>query len=214
MLISALWRGYHLIGKMYNSRRIQKLAKTVLGNRCQPAKVSREEKQDGSNNPIDTQDAQCKSPCEHRRKMERLCWVSTDTPATLEDFVASNAVEAKTFCQDYEALSLRKYRKAGFIHTASFDFTRKLAHNIMIWMKRWFIDHWRHPKTLQRIHRCCNSRGLKRLRETSWLGKVCFEGKKVVGIRINPLYPMITHVTTACKALFQQYEIVVLLDKT
>lgn len=59
-------------------------------------------------------------------------------------------------------------------------------------------------------------RGLKRLRRDILAipGKVCLEkGKKVVGIRINPLYPSIQHVTTAIKALFGQYEILVLMDK-
>ena len=51
------------------------------------------------------------------------------------------------------------------------------------------------------------------LSECSIPGQVCFEGKRVVGIRLNPLYPLIHHVTTALEALFKPYNIRVLLDK-
>ena len=94
----------------------------------------------------------------------------------------------------------------------------------MIWMKTWFTEAVETPENAteptQNAHRktreMLQSRGLKRLRRDILAipGKVCFDGEKVVGIRINPLYPMITHVSTACKALFQQYEMLVLLDKT
>ena len=100
----------------------------------------------------------------------------------------------------------------------------ELAHNLMIWMKEWFIEAVETPQdasehtenTHRKTTEMLQSRGLKRLRRDILVlpGKVCVEGKKVVGIRINPLYPMITHVFTACKALFQQYEMLVLLDKT
>jgi len=154
--------------------------------------------------------------------------VSTDTTAALEDLVLeydqrSGAPES-SFSQDYQALSLRKYRKAGFIAQQVLLLLAELAHNLMIWMKTWFIEAIETPQDAseqtENAHRkateMLQSRGLKRLRRDilALPGKVCVEGKKVVGIRINPLYPMITHVSTACKALFQQYEMLVLLDKT
>ncbi|RKU12187.1 hypothetical protein C6503_02230 [Candidatus Poribacteria bacterium] len=155
--------------------------------------------------------------------------VSTHTTASLEDLVReydqrSGAPES-SFCQDYQALSLRKYRKAGLIAQQVLLLLAELAHNLMIWMKDWFIEAVETPKDAsektENAHRkateMLKSRGLKRLRRDflALPGKVCFEGnQKVVGIRINPLYPMITHVSTACKALFQQYEMLVLLDKT
>ena len=228
----ALWRGYHLIGKMYNSRRIQKLAKTVETWEPVPTRKGVEGREAGW----------VKQPHRYTRRTVQVAvrtpkkdgtWsyavlVSTDTPATLEDLVAEydkrSGGPENSFCQDYQALSLRKYRKAGFTAQQVLILLAQLAHNIMIWMKRWFIESLETPENAsektqnaqQKTTQMLQSRGLKRLRRDILAipGKVCFEGKKVVGIRINPLYPMITHVTTACKALFQQYEIVVLLDKT
>ena len=98
------------------------------------------------------------------------------------------------------------------------------SNNLMIWMKTGFIEAVEIPQdaseATENAHRktteMLQSRGLKRLKRDILAipGKVCVEGKKVVGIRIHPLYPMIAHVSTACNALFQQYEMVVLLDKT
>ena len=154
--------------------------------------------------------------------------VSTDLTAPLEDLVLEydrrSGAPENSFCQDYQALSLRKYRKASFIAQQVLLLLAELAHNLMIWMKKWFIEA---VETLQapsekteNAHRkateMLENRGLKRLRRDILAipGKVCFQGKKVVGIRINPLYPMITHVSTVCKALFKQYEMLVLSDKT
>ena len=129
-----------------------------------------------------------------------------------------------SFCQDYQALSLRKFRKAGFIAQQVLLLLFEFAHNLMIWMKEWFIEAVETPKdasektqnAYQKAAEMVEERGLKRLRREILAipGKVCLEkGKKVVGIRINPLYPRIQHVTTATKALFGQYEILVLMDK-
>ena len=228
----ALWRGYQLIGKMYTSRRIQKLAATVEDWLPVPTRKGVRGREAGW----------VQQPHRYGRRTVQIAvrtpkkdgtWsyavlVSTDTSTPLKDIVLeydkrSGAPES-SFSQDYQALSLRKYRKAGFIAQQVLLLLAELAHNLMIWMKNWFIDAVEtpqapsqktenaHAKTTQMLQ----SRGLKRIRRDLFAipGKVCFEGNKVVGIRINPLYPMITHVSTACKALFQQYEMVVLLDKT
>ncbi len=229
----ALWRGYQLIDKIYASRRIQKLAATVEAWVSLPTRKGIKGREAGW----------VQQPHRYARRTVQVAvrtpkkdgtWsyavlVSTDTTATLTDLVLeydrrSGAPES-AFSQDYQALSLRKYRKAGFIAQQVLILLAELAHNLMIWMKMWFIAAMEasqgasektensHPKTQDMLQ----SRGLKRLRRDflALSGKVCFEGnQKVVGIRINPLYPMITHVFTACKALFQQYEMLVLLDKT
>ena len=131
--------------------------------------------------------------------------VSTDTAASLSDLVLeydkrSGAPES-SFCQDYQVLSLRKYRKAEFIAQQVLLLLTELAHNLMIWMKTWFIEAVEgsedaleqtensHRKTAEMLQ----IRGLKRLRRDILAipGKVCFDGKKVVWIRINPFYPFI-----------------------
>ena len=229
----ALWRGYPLIGKMYNSRRVRKLADTVEAWVSLPTRKGIKGREAGW----------VKHPHRYARQTVQVAvrtpkkdgtWsvavlVSTDTTATLAALVyeydrRSGAPE-NSFCQDYQALSLRKYRKSGFIAQQVLLLLAELAHNLMIWMKAWFIEaveksqdaSERTENAHQKTTEMLQSRGLKRLRRDILAipGKVCFEGnQKVVGIRINPLYPMITHVSTACKALFQQYEMLVLLDKT
>ena len=228
----ALWRGYQLIGKMYNTRRIQKLVATVEDWVSLPTCKGVKGREAGW----------VKHPHRYGRHTVQIAvrtpkkdgtWsyavlVSTDTTATLEDLVLdydkrSGAPES-SFCQDYQALSLRKYRKSGFIAQQVLLLLAELAHNLMIWMKNWFIDAVGRPQAPSqatenaqaKTTEMLQSRGLKRIRRDLFAipGKVCFEGKKVVGIRINPLYPMITHAAIACKALFKQYEMVVLLDKT
>lgn len=228
----ALWRGYHFIGKMYTSRRIQKLVATVEDWVSVPTRKGIKGREAGW----------VKQPHRYGRRTVQVAvrtekkdstWsyavlVSTDLTATLKDLVLEydlrSGAPENSFCQDYQALSLRKYRKASFIAQQVLLLLAELAHNLMIWMKGWFIEA---VETLEvasekteNAHRkateMLESRGLKRLRRDFLAipGKVCFQAKKVVGIRINPLYPMITHVSTACKALFQQYEMLVLLDKT
>lgn len=228
----ALWRGYQLIGKMYTSRRIQKLVATVEAWASVPTRKGVRGREAGW----------VKHPHRYARRTVQVAvrtpkkdgtWsyavlVSTDTTASLRDLVLEydrrSGAPENSFAQDYQALSLRKYRKAGFIAQQVLLLLAELAHNLMIWMKTWFIEAvdrpQAHSQKTQNAHRktteMLQSRGLKRIRRDILAipGKVCFEGKKVVGIQLNPLYPMITHVSTATKALFQQYEMVVLLDKT
>ena len=228
----ALWRGYHLIGKMYTSRRIQKLVATVEEWVSVPTRKGVHGREAGW----------VKQPHRYARRTVQVAvrtpkkdgtWsyavlVSTDTTATLTDLVLEydqrSGTPESSFCQDYQALSLRKYRKAGFIAQQVLLLLAQLAHNLMIWMKAWLREavatgveiSEKTESAVSRTQQMLQERGLKRLRRDVLAvpGKVCFEGKQVVGIRLNPLYPMITHVSTACKALFQQYEMVVLLDKT
>ena len=227
----ALWRGYRLIGKMYNSRRIQKLAapmeewvsvptsKGVKGREAgwvqQPHRYARRTVQVAVRTP------------KKDGTWSYAVLVSTDTTATLEELLLEydkrSGAPENSFAQDYQALSLRKYRKTGFIAQQVLLLLAELAHNLMIWMKAWFIEAVKIPEgasePTENAHRkateMLQSRGLKRLRRDILAipGKICFDGKKVVGIRINPLYPFIQHVSTATKALFQQYDILVLMDK-
>ena len=228
----ALWRGYQFIGKIYTSRRIQKLVATVEAWVSVPTRKGIKGREAGW----------VKQPHRYARRTVQVAvrtpkkdgtWsyavlVSTDMTATLRDLVLEydqrSGTPESSFSQDYQALSLRKYRKSGFIAQQVLLLLAELAHNLMIWMKTWFIEAVETPQDAsektENSHRkardMLQSRGLKRFRRDilALRGKVCFEGKKVVGIRINPLYPMITHVSTACKALFKQYEMLVLLDKT
>ena len=153
--------------------------------------------------------------------------VTTKTDASVAEIVReydkrSGAPES-SFSQDYEALSLRKYRKSGFVAQQVLVLLSQLVHNLLIWLKGWLTEALaprrgcggkvavHRAKTRQTVE----VRGLKRLRRAllSIPGQVCFEGKRVVGRRLTPLYPLIHHVTTALEALFKPYNIRVLLDK-
>ena len=227
----ALWRGFQLIGKMYTSRRIQKLVATVAEWVSVPTRKGVCGREAGW----------VKQPHRYARRTVQVAvrtpkkdgtWsyavlVSTDFNATLEELLLEydqrSGAPENSFAQDYQALSLRKYRKAGFIAQQVLLLLAELAHNLMIWMKTWFIEAVETPQDAseqtenshRKARKMLQSRGLKRIRRDILAipGKVCFEGKKVVGIRINPFYPLIQHVSTATKALFQHYGILVLLDK-
>jgi len=89
--------------------------------------------------------------------------VSTDMTATLRDLVLEydqrRGAPESAFSQDYQALSLRKYRKSGFIAPQVLFLLAELAHNLMIWMKAWFIEAVEasaggenlHPKTTEML---------------------------------------------------------------
>ena len=228
----ALWRGYQVLGKMYSGRRAQKLAASVETWEAVPASQGTPGREAGW----------VSKPHRYSRKTTQVAvrtpkkdgtWsyavlVSTKIDASLSEIVReydkrSGAPES-TFRQDYQALALRKYRKSGFVAQHVLVLLAQLTHNLLIWMKAWLIEALTPAATSKkkaRTHRqktqqTLEGRGLKRLRRDilSLPGHVCFEGEKVIGIRINPLYPLIHHVTTALQAFLKTYNITVSLDKT
>ena len=117
--------------------------------------------------------------------------VSTDTTATLAELVLEydqrSGTPESSFCQDYQALSLRKYRKSGFIAQQVLLLLAQISHNLMIWMKTWFTEavaascetSEKHASQGHTVRQMLQARGLKRLRRDVFAipGKVCFEGK-------------------------------------
>ena len=224
----ALWRGYQVLGKMYSSRRAKKLAASVETWESVPA-------QKGG---VGREAGWVLTPHRYGRKTVQVAvrtpkkdgtWgyavlVSTNINANLEEIVRAydkrSGVPESTFCQDYQALSLRKYRKSGQTAQQLLALLAQLAHNLLIWVKAWLTEALQgcgkksSRRTKAEAHLA--SRGLKRLRRDvlSVPGEVCFKGEKVGGIRLNPLYPLIHHVTTALRPLLKNYNITVLLDKT
>ena len=102
--------------------------------------------------------------------------VSTDINATLEELLLEydqrSGAPENSFAQVYQALSLRKYRKAGFIARQVLLLLAELAHNLMIWMKTWFIEAVETPQdpseqtenSHRKARKMLQSRGLKRIR--------------------------------------------------
>ena len=145
----ALWRGYRqTIGKMYNSRRIQKLAAPMEEWVSVPTSKGVKGREAGwVQQPHRYARLSGSSRCENTKKDGTWSYavlVSTDTTATLEELLLEydkrSGAPENSFAQDYQALSLRKYRKTGFIAQQVLLLLAELAHNLMIWMKAWFIE--------------------------------------------------------------------------
>ncbi len=150
--------GYRLIGEMYNSRRIQKLVATVEDWVSLPTRKGIKGREAGW----------VKQPHRYGRRTVQVAvrtpkkdgtWsyavlVSTDPTATLADLVLEydrrSGAPENSFCQDYQVLSLRKYRKASSIAQQALLLLTELTHNLMIWMKTWFIEAVEHLKPLRR----------------------------------------------------------------
>ncbi len=119
----ALWRGYQLLGKMYTTRRIKKLVETVETWESVPTQKGICGREAGW----------VSQPHRYARRTVQVAvripkkdgtWsyavlVSTQTSASLATLVSEydqrSGTPESSFCQDYQALSLRKYRKSGFI---------------------------------------------------------------------------------------------------
>src|SRR3970040_7570 len=140
----------------------------------------------------------------------------------------NGAVKESTFCQDYQGLFVRKRRFGGFVAQQMLLLLSQLAHNLMIWMKSWMTDAleeslWREEEapdekttsSLVLARKTLKERGIKRfLRQILFLkGKVVFKRQKVVGIILNPLYPLIHRIKTALEAFLKPYQIWVSLDE-
>ena len=120
---------------------------------------------------------------------------------------------------------MRKRRKTAFEPQQLLVLLCQLAHNLLIWYKRWLIEaivddeHADQPKAKALQHQTISTieaRGIKRLmRQVLWVsGQVCFKNQKVNCIILNPLYPLIDRIITALKAFLKPYKIRVLLGET
>jgi len=233
----ALWRDYPILVKIYSWKRAAALAKSVQKWVAVPSAADNTRRQAGW----------VTKPHRYGRKTVQVAvrtpnnkggynysvLVTTDTKATLDEIVTlydkRSGVPESSFCQDYQGLSMRKQRKAGFEAQQVLLLLSQLAHNILIWFKGWLIDAVRasegntQKQNLPQVRAAANqtiatiqARGIKRLmREMlSLSGKVQFKNKKVVCISLNPLYPLIERIITAFQAFLKPYKIRVLLDET
>ena len=228
----ALWCGYEVLGKVYSWRRAKKLAETVETWEAVPTQKGTPGREAGWVGKPHRYGRRTLQVAVRTPKKDGT-WsyavlVSTNMEASLAAIVSAydkrSGAPESTFCQDYQALSMRKYRKSGFVAQQLLVLLAELAHNLLIWLKAWIGEALtllpppakKAETHQQKTQKMLQARGLKRMRRDilSVPGKVCFEGRRVVSIRLNPLYPLIQHVTTALEAFFQHYNIQVLLDKT
>lgn len=229
----ALWRGYQMLVKVYSSKRANALAQSVEQWTAVPSGADNAHREAGW----------VTKPHRYGRKTVQVAvrtpnnkggysysvLVTTDTQMTLAEIVTHydkrSGVPESTFCQDYQGLSMRKRRKTAFEPQQLLVLLCQLAHNLLIWYKRWLVEaivddeHAAQPKAKALQHQTISTieaRGMKRLmREVLWLsGQVCFKNQKVNCIILNPLYPLIDRIITALKAFLKPYKIRVLLGET
>jgi hypothetical protein len=144
----ALWRGYHLLTKMYSGKRAKALAKSVQ----EWVDIS----PDSDNTP--RQAGWVSEPHRYGRKTKQLAirmpkkkgdgykysvLVTTNMDAgiydTISDYDGRSGVPESTFCQDNQGLGMRKRRKRGFVAQQMLTLLNQLAHNLIRWMKKWLI---------------------------------------------------------------------------
>lgn len=231
-----LWRGYHILAKVFSWQRSHKLAKSVTIWVAMPSKSGETQREVGW----------VEKPHRYGRKTVQVAirtpkknsgysyhiLVSTNLQASLKEIVTdydkrSGAPES-TFCQDYQGLSLKKRRKKRFVAQQMLILLSQLAHNLIRWMQSWLVsaveDHSAPASkpgvletgpTGQKVLRTLRERGIKRFitQILSLDGRVVFKNGKVKQIYLNPLYPLIDRIITAFQALLKPLKIKVSLDE-
>ncbi len=237
----ALWRDYQLLAKMRSASRTKKLVKSVCkwvdvpnnsdgalrqaGWVSTPHRYGRKTRQVA----IRTPDSKKKNGYKY------AVLISTDMKAKLHtivtDYDARSGVPESSFCQDNQGLSIRKRRKRSFVAQQMLMLLSQLAHNLIKWMQNWMIDAVNQATPPQAttntpsddsndiaeytasVVKVLRERGIKRFvhQILSLSGKVVLKDKKVLGIIINPLYPLIDRMKTAFEALLRPFDIYVSL---
>jgi len=232
----ALWGGYHILAKIFSSKRASKLAKTVDQWVCVPSEADNTTREAGL----------VQQPHRYCRKTMQVAirtpkkkggysysvLVTTQMDQTVSQIVTDydkrSGVPESSFCQDYQGLALRKRRKGGLTGQKILLVLSQIAHNLIVWIKNWFNDALemslfsgeqepkrQEQKSILLAIRTIQERGIKRfMRQILMLsGRVIVDKKKVVTLLLNPLYPLIKRIKTALQAFLKPYNIRVLLDE-
>ena len=145
----ALWKGYHLLAKMFSGNRARVLAQSVEHWVDMPA---------DSDGP--RQVGWVKKPHRYGRKTRQLAirkpnrkkkggytyvvLVITDMKAdlftVLRSYDARSGVPESSFCQDNQGLAQRKLRKHQFAAQQMLVLLSQLTHNLIRWVQRWMVD--------------------------------------------------------------------------
>jgi hypothetical protein len=239
----ALWRGYHLLVKIYSGNRAKVLAKSVQ----EWVDIS-----PGSNN-IPREAGWVSKPHRYGAKTKQLAirmpkkkgagykysvLVTTDMNAdiqtTITDYDGRSGVPESVFCQDNQGLGMRKRRKRSFAAQQMLTLLNQLGHNLIRWMQKWLMtaveqsaaesassdDELDHPsdfapENADLVVKTLNGLGMKRFvrQILSVSGRVVMNKGKVFQVILNPLYPLINRIRTAFVALLKPYGITVSLDE-
>jgi len=233
----ALWRGYHLLTKMYSGKRAKVLSKSVrdwvdtspgadnssrqVGWVTQPHRYSKNTKQLAIRKLKD-------------EKYQYSVLVTTDMDAdiqtTIDDYDGRSGVPESSFCQDNQGLGNKKRRKRGFVAQQMLMLLTQLAHNLIRWIQKWMtvaleqsVSDTSDAKVDSSSCNIPSEKAIKTLKEFGMkrfviqilclTGKVKMKDGKVHSVIINPLYPLVSRIIIAFKALLKPYGISVSLDE-
>ncbi len=240
----ALWRGYQVLAKMFHGMRAKKLAKTVTEWVDAPTA-----NQTAKNLPSTREAGWVTQPHRYGRATRQLAirspnpkkkssyryrvLVSTDMQAEmatiLSDYDARGGVPESSFCQSNQGLAQRKRRKHKFVAQQMLTLLSQLAHNLVIWLKRWTTDALQRQATtetnagsdslvqpLELAIKTISGFGIKRfVRQILGLsGKVIIKGNRVTRLVLHRLYPMIDRIQTALGVLLTPYRVRVSVSRT
>ena len=240
----ALWRGYHILAKMFHGKRAKKLANTVTEWVDAPTAT-----QTAKNLPSTREAGWVTTPHRYARSTRQLairtpnpkrkgnwCYrvlVSTDMEAEmatiLQDYDLRGGVPENSFCQSNQGLALRRRRKRGFVAQQMLTLLSQLAHNLILWLKGWMTDALSRQipsetdadsdalsQLLKGAIRTIKGYGIKRfVRQILGLGgRVLLKGHQVKRLILHPSYPLIDRITAALESLLLPYRIHVGVGKT
>mgnify|MGYP002395607971 CR=1 FL=1 len=153
----ALWRGYHVLTKIYSGKRAKALAKSVQEWVDIPPGPDNRPRQAGW----------VSQPHRYARKTKQLAicmpkkkgggyqcsvLVTTDMDAdlytTVDDYDGRSGVPESAFCQDNQGLGMRKRRKRSFIAQQMLVLLNQLAHNLIRWMQNWLTKATERASTM------------------------------------------------------------------
>jgi hypothetical protein len=236
----ALWRGYNLLTKMYSGKRAKSLAKSVkewvdispgsdnssrqAGWVTHPHRYSRKTKQLAIRKLKDEK---------YQYSVIVTTDMDADIPFLIDDYDGRSGVPESSFCQDNQGLGNKKRRKRGFVAQQMLMLLTQLSHNLTRWIQNWMITALEQsldslPDTSEakvessscktpseKAVKTLKEFGMKRfVRQIFCLsGKVEMKEGKVLGVIINPLYPLVRRIIIAFKALLKPYGICVSLDE-
>lgn len=162
----ALWRGYHLLVKMYSGNRAKVLAKSVQewmditpgsnNTARQAGWVSKPHRYGGK-----TRQLAIRMPKKKGDGYKYSVLVTTDMNADIQttatDYDGRSGVPESVFSQDNQGLGMRKRRKRSFVAQQMLTLLNQLAHNLIRWMKKWLMTAVKQSAVKQSTTECPSS---------------------------------------------------------
>jgi hypothetical protein len=233
----ALWKGYQLLTKMYSGKRAKSLSKLVnewvdispgsCGNTRQAGWVTKPHRYSKKTKQLAIRTLK---DGKYQYSIIVTTDMASDIQTIIDDYDDRSGVPESSFCQDNQGLGNRKRRKRGFEAQQMVMLLTQLAHNLIRWIQKWMTSSLEQSdsdmsdakeesspcQTLsEKAIKTLNEFGMKRfVRQILCLtGKVKMKDGKVLSVIINPLYPLVSRIIIAFRALLKPYGISVSLDE-